>query len=151
MRVTKLDDVMDKILNRENYRFTYFDRERQLHICISPVTELEGQGSTPEAAALSLQQQLIDMKLGGKICSIKLTARRVTVTERRSIRAIELLEEMAKYWEVKPYEALEILIFSNYAQMNQLENDSSLFDLPGFSAPQPISPISNTNEANEAS
>lgn len=148
MRVTKLDDVMDKILNRENYRFTYFDRERQLHICISPVTELEGEGATPEAAALSLQQQLVDMKLGPKVCSIKLTARRVTVTERRSIRAIALLEEMAKFWDVKPYEALEILIFSNYAQMNQLENDSALFDLPDFAEP---TSTSDTNEANEVS
>jgi hypothetical protein len=118
MRITKLDEVIDKVANREGYCFTYFDREQQNYVCFSPLTSIEGKGATSMEAFNSLRQQLLDIRLSQNR-PVKQNTNRVTITERRGLRAIKLLEEMANGSQLKPYEVLELLIYSKYVELKQ--------------------------------
>lgn len=119
MRITKLDGVIDKVANQQGYCFTYFDREQQNYVCFSPLTSIEGKGTTSTEAFNSLRQQLLDIRLNHQEHPVKQNTNRVTITERRGLRAIQLLEEMANGSQLKPYEVLELLIYSKYVELKQ--------------------------------
>ena len=78
MQITRLDIVMDKVINKEGYRFVYFDTEIQAYKCISPATDIDGRGLTPDEAENALKKHLIDIKLGSCDSPIQLAAKRIT-------------------------------------------------------------------------
>jgi hypothetical protein len=137
MQITRLDVVMDKVINKEGYRFVYFDREIQAYKCISPATDIDGRGSTPDEAENVLKKYLIDIKLGSRNKPVQLLAKRITVTERRGLLASNLLSQIAALWNVQPSEAVERLIFLMYCELNQFERDINNldpFELPNHPA-----------------
>lgn len=147
MRQSKLDEIIDKIVNKDDFTFTYFDRQKQNYICISPLTGLEGKGPTSDEAINSLGQQLIDIRLNQQDCPTNLIANRVTITERRGLRAIQLLDEIANCLELRPYEVLELLIYSKYADLYDAEPNRNKDEI--IRAPEAIPNTHDTKRQGE--